>query len=159
MTTPVINFENLVQPHWSMQDKNNAQLAVEFVQTIMNRHDFDAIVQKFSNSEYVQHNRSMTDGINGVVTSLRELTKRFPEFSYDVKRISVDGDMVTLHSHATVNYKHRGNDKKGFNIIDTWRVSEGQLVEHWDAIQPLDNFMRLYYWLTGGAIRNTNGVF
>ncbi|WOG27666.1 hypothetical protein [Endozoicomonas sp. 8E] len=45
------------------------------------------------------------------------------------------------------------------NIIDTWRLENGPIVEHWDSIQALDDFMRFYSLISGGNIRNDNGVF
>ncbi len=152
-------IDSLMNDHWSPSQKQKAETALLFVQHLMNDHNFELIEQQYSNTPYIQHNRSMKDGISGVIDSVRSLTKRFPDFAYEAKNIFVDGDYVILHSHATVNKKHRGNDRKGFNIIDTWRIKDGKLTEHWDAVQPLDSFMRLYYWLTGGAVRNANGVF
>lgn len=159
MTPQTFKLNTLAQPHWTEQQHANAETVLTFIQQLMNQHDFDLIIQKQGETAYRQHNRNMPDGIHGVVNALRKLTKRFPEFSYDVKRIFVDGDNVIVHSHATVQKKHRGNDKKGFNIIDTWTVKDGMLIEHWDVVQPLDSFMRLHYWLTGGSILNNNGVF
>lgn len=159
METIVNKIDSFVKEHWSSSQKQKAEIALDFVQRLMNNHEFELITQQYSNAPYKQHNRSMTDGISGVVHAVGTLTKRFPDFAYEVKNILVDGDYVTLHSHATVNAKHRGNDRKGFNIIDTWLVKDGKLTEHWDAVQPLDNFMRLHYWLTGGAVQNDNGVF
>ena len=71
----------------------------------------------------------------------------------------VDGDKVIVHSHVTTKLKERGNPKKGHNIIDIWRVNNGELEEHWDAVQPIHSFMRFYDWLTGGKFRNTNSYF
>ncbi len=159
MTTKAINKHVFMKQHWSNQDKQNAEVVLDFVQLLMNNHDLDLIEKKYASSQYIQHNRNIGDGITGLVQYFRSLSKQFPEFSYDVKNIMVDGDLVTLHSHATVKKAHRGNDRKGFNIVDTWRIEEGELVEHWDSIQPLDNVMRFYYWITGGKIRNQNGVF
>ena len=159
MDTLKVNLESLKKDNWSNQELDNAKLVIDFVQHIMNNHDFDYIMQTYSDGPYVQHNRSMHDGLSGVVDSVKQLAKRYPDFTYDVKHIFVDGDYVTLHSHATISKQDRGNDKKGFNIMDTWRVKDGKLVEHWDVIQPLDGFMRFYALLTAGAIRNTNGVF
>ena len=94
-----------------------------------------------------------------LVEFVADFAKRVPDYTYDVKRMLVDDDYVTFHSHATIRKAHRGNDKKGLNIIDTWRIKDGTIVEHWDAIQPLDAFMRFYVLLSGGRIRNNNGVF
>ncbi|MCG7908623.1 MAG: polyketide cyclase, partial [Candidatus Thiodiazotropha taylori] len=62
-------------------------------------------------------------------------------------------------SHATLKEKHRGDDSQGLNIVDTWKLEDGRLVEHWDAIQGIDLSMRLYGLFFGGKVRNANGVF
>lgn len=156
---PVIDLQNLVQAHWTEDAKQKAKLAVEFVQLIMNDHNFDEIKRRFSGHSYIQHNRTISDGIDGVLSTLKNLVKNAPEFSYEVKRIFVDGNHVVLHSHATLKAKHRGDDSQGFNIIDTWRVENGQLVEHWDAVEGISFPMRMYSLMTGGKVRNENGVF
>ena len=159
-TIPTIRYEDFHKSHWSDEDQKKGKAVIDFVEHIMNKHDFDYIQKNYGSAAYKQHNRSMVDGIEGILEGMADLTKTFPQFSYEVKHMSVDGDRVTLHSHATMKYKHRGNDKKGLNIIDVWKVdAEGRLVEHWDAVQPLDWFMRLYNLFTGGTIRNSNGVF
>ena len=65
---------------------------------------------------------------------------------------------MIFHFHATVEAKQRGDDCKGFDIIDRWRIADGQVVEHWDAIQPIDRFGRISVLMTGGTIRNANGI-
>lgn len=154
-----IDFESLKQNHWSEQEVQNAKLVADFVLHLMNKHNFDYVKQQYGNDAYVQHNRNIADGVDGLLDNLKQLTKRFPEFTYDVKHIYADGDKVIFHSHATVRKKDRGNDQKGFNIHDVWTIKDGNIVEHWDSIQALDGFMRFYGWLSGGTIRNSNGVF
>ena len=156
---PVIDIAALDQPHWTETERTNARLALEFVQLLMNDHDFDAVRARFGGNTYTQHNRSMADGISGVLEAVEGVVKRFPGYSYDVKSIVASGNRVVLHSHATMRESHRGNDRKGLNIFDTWRVEDGALVEHWDSLQPLDLQMRLYVAMTGGRVRNSNGVF
>lgn len=154
-----IDLNALKKPNWSEKELKNATLATDFVQNLMNNHDFDYVLKHFGNSEYKQYNRNIPDGFNALVEYVRGFAKRFPDYTYDVKQIYVDGDYVIFKSHATINKKHRGNDKKGLNITDTWRIKDGKIVEHWDSIQPIDGFMRFYIWLTGGKIANNNGVF
>ncbi|MEM7600177.1 MAG: nuclear transport factor 2 family protein [Verrucomicrobiota bacterium] len=159
METMKIDLESLRQPHWSPAENENVERITAFVQLLMNDHDFDAVLSKFDNSAYTQHNRNIPDGMSGIVGFLKHFVKRFPEYTYDVKRIHADGDHVIFHSHATIKKGHRGDDTKGMSIIDNWRVEDGQIVEHWDAIQALDGSMRLYALLKGGKIANSNGVF
>ena len=94
-----------------------------------------------------------------IISYVESFAKRFPEYTYDVKHIYADGDFVTFHSHATLKAAHRSNDRKGLNIIDTWKLEDAKIVEHWDALQPLDLFMRFYMFVTGGSFKNNNGVF
>lgn len=156
-----IQFDQAVhdQSHWSSSERDNVALITDFVQRLMNDHDFDHVLTAFESGGYRQHNRNLLEGIPGVVEYVQRLSKRYPDYAYDVKRIFADGDIVIFHSHVTIRKSHRGNDRKGFNIIDAWKVRDGEILDHWDAIQPLDAFMRFFVWLTGGAIRNGNGVF
>lgn len=159
METIAINFETLKKNNWSEEETRNATLCVHFVQTLMNDHAFESVLKEFGNTQYKQHNRAIPDGLEALVGYIKAFAKKYPEYAYDVKHIHVDGNYVIFHSHATLKAKHRGNDKKGFNIIDTWKINNGQIVQHWDAVQPIDGGMRFFIWLTGGKIRNTNGVF
>ena len=156
---PVIEFAALEKEGWTDEERANVALISEFVQLVMNDHDFDEVLAKYDNDSYVQHNRNLPDGLDGLVGFLKEFVSDYPEYSYDVKHIYADGDHVVFHSHATLEKEDRGNDEKGMNIIDIWRVEDGRIVEHWDAIQPLDRSMRLFVLLSGGDIRNSNGVF
>lgn len=159
MTAPAIDIIPLLKDHWTPRERANVERVADFIQLLMNDHDYDAVLSRFDAGTYVQHNRNIPDGIPGLVAYLKDITKRFPEYAYDVKRIDVDGDNVTFHSHATMRAKHRGNDRQGFNIIDTWRLVDGEITDHWDALQPLSFSMRLLGLLTGGKIANSNGVF
>jgi predicted SnoaL-like aldol condensation-catalyzing enzyme len=154
-----IDFQLLKKDSWSNQEEKNVRLLIDFVQHLMNNHNFDYVKKNFSNNVYLQHNRSIPDGMDALVEYVKDFAKKYPDYTYDVRHIYADGDFVIFHSQATIKAKHRGNDKKGLNIIDTWRIVDGKIVEHWDALQPMDGSMRLFTWLTGGKIKNNNGVY
>lgn len=156
---PTIDFNSLQKPNWTEQEQQNAKIITDFVQNLMNEHNFDYILERYNDSAYTQHNRNLPDKVTGLVGFLKDFVEDYPEYSYDVKHIYVDGDYVIFHSHATLNKEDRGNDQQGMNIIDTWRLENGRIVEHWDSIQALDGFMRFYSLISGGDIRNSNGVF
>ena len=159
MDTSTIELDVLRRPSWSAEEDANAAIVADFVRLLMNEHDFDAVRAGYGSSGYVQHNHGIADGIEGVLETVEGLVKRFPDYSYDVKHILVDGDVVTFHSHATLRRSHRGDSRKGFNITDRWRVSDGEIVEHWDSIQPIDLFGRFYALVSGGRVRNDNGTY
>ncbi|KJZ08900.1 polyketide cyclase [Marinomonas sp. S3726] len=157
--TLVIDFKSLQKENWSNEEHQNAKLVADFVQNLMNNHDFDYVLENYNDSAYVQHNRNLPDKVQGLVGFLKDFVEDYPDYTYDVKHIYVDGNYVIFHSHATLEKEDRGNDQKGMNIIDTWRLDQGRIVEHWDSIQALDSFMRLYALMVGGNIENANGVF
>ncbi len=159
MDTLPIEMDSLQRPTWSPEEAANAVLVADLVRLLMNEHDFEAVRQRFGSGDYVQHNHSIADGIEGVIKTVGDLVKRFPDYAYDVKHVFVDGDMVIFHSHATLRTSHRGNPRKGFNITDRWRVVDGEIVEHWDSIQPIDLFARFYVLVSGGKVRNANGTY
>ena len=159
MKTLTVELERLQSNSWTEQEQQNVAVISDFIQKLMNEHDFAYINQQFGHNNYRQHNRNMTEGIAGVIASVSNLVKRYPDYTYDVKHISADGDLVHFHSHVTINKAHRGNDQKGLNIMDTWRVQNGEILEHWDAIQPIDLSTRIFMMMNGGKIQNGNGVF
>lgn len=146
-------------PNWNDTESKNVKLISNFVQDLMINHETEKVISKYNNSSYIQHNRNIPDGMKGIVNYIAKFTKEYPEFTYDVKRIIADGEFVIFHSHATLKKEDRGDDTKGLNIIDTWRVKDGKIVEHWDSIQALDLSMRIFSLLNGGDIKNSNGVF
>jgi predicted SnoaL-like aldol condensation-catalyzing enzyme len=157
--TLIIDLPSLQKTNWSEQEVENAELITDFVQNLMNNHNFSYILEHYNDSSYVQHNRNLPDKVTGLVNFLEEFVEDYPDYAYDVKHIYVDGDYVIFHSHATLDREDRGNDQKGMNIIDTWRIEDGRIVEHWDSIQALDFSMRVYSLISGGEIANSNGVF
>ena len=154
-----ISLEDHFQAHWTDQEKTNASVVVDFFQHLMNEHDFDYTLRTFGEGAYLQHNRQIADQVAGVVTYVQALTRRFPEYGYDVKFIVASGDKVVVHSHVTLKAAHRGNERKGFIITDTFRLENGRLAEHWDAIQPIDLFARFIVLMTGGQVANSNPTF
>ena len=156
---PQIDINNHLQENWTEQETENVKIVVDFFQHLMNEHDFDYTLKKYGVGSYIQHNRAIPNEISGLIGYVKTLTKRFPEYSFDVKRIFADGDFVILHSHTTMKANHRGNEKKGFIITDTFKLKDGKLIEHWDAIQPIDVFSRFLFLITGGSIENNNSTF
>jgi len=159
METIKIDLESLKKDSWSEKEVENAEVVIDFVQNIMNDHNFDYVREKYGNHRYKQHNQSMVDGLDGVLEVVSNFAKRYPDYCYEVKHVYVDGPYVTLHSHATNNRKHRGNPQKGLNIMDTWKVENGEILEHWDAVQPIHGSMRFLFWMIGGKFRNKNTYF
>lgn len=156
---PKIEVNKHMNDHWTEEEKKHVNIVVDFFQHLMNEHDFDYTLKTYGKGSYTQHNRSIPNEMPGLVSYVKTMTKRFPEYSFDVKRIYADGDYVILHSHTTMKAKHRGDETKGFIITDTFKFKDGRLSEHWDAIQPVDFFSRILFLMTGGSVKNSNPTF
>lgn len=77
---------------------------------------------------YLQHSSLAADGSAG----LRELVANLPAgFRYDLHRVIADGDLVALHG----TYHGFGPDP--LVAFDIFRVADGKLAEHWDALAPV----------------------
>jgi len=151
-------YDEFIKTHWTDEERANLQIVANFVEGIKAK-KFNDVIAQYTDSPYVQHNRSVQSGVRAIVETNRKLAKQFPEFTLTAKHVYVDGEFVAFHSHVTLKAKHRGNDGKGLNVVDIWKVTDGKIVEHWDSLQPLDFMSRLVLLLTGGAVRNKNGVF
>jgi predicted SnoaL-like aldol condensation-catalyzing enzyme len=76
---------------------------------------------------YVQHSSMAADGPDGI----RQLVSNLPAgFRYDLHRVVADGDLVALHG------TYHGFGPEPLVAFDIFRVAEGKLAEHWDALAP-----------------------
>ncbi|MEW1845816.1 nuclear transport factor 2 family protein [Nonomuraea angiospora] len=50
----------------------------------------------------------------------------------DLKRVIAEDDHVMLHYHMVPP-----GDGRGIAVVDIWRMVDGQIVEHWDVVQPV----------------------
>lgn len=112
-----IDFEAFAKVHWSEQEIQHVTLIIDFIQPLMNNHDFDPFTEKYDNHSYTQHNRGVPDGMPASITYVKDFAPTYPEYTYDVKHIYADGNVVIFHAHATLKVVPRGNEEKGLNIV------------------------------------------
>jgi predicted SnoaL-like aldol condensation-catalyzing enzyme len=78
--------------------------------------------------DYIQHSALAADGPEG----LRQLIRTLPaDFRYDPHRVIADGDLVALHG------TYHGFTTERLVAFDIFRVRDGELAEHWDALAPV----------------------
>lgn len=88
--------------------------------------DLSAIESYFA-VDYTQHSQIAADGPEG----LRVLAGNLPEgFRYEPVRAIADGDLVLTHGI------YHGFAEVPLVAFDLFRVSDGKIVEHWDALTP-----------------------
>src|SRR6202167_2749230 len=77
---------------------------------------------------YIQHNPLVADGIDGVMSFLKQVG-RVP---CEVKRIAIDGDLAFVHGRYLNLF---GQEIAG---VDIFRFDvDGKIVEHWAVLQPV----------------------
>lgn len=94
--------------------------------------DFDetAIRQLYSGN-YIQHNPNVPTGLEPVIGLLPVLMGA--GFGYETHRMIEDGDLLLTHT------TYHNAEVFGANRVvafDLWRIEDGKVAEHWDAIIP-----------------------
>ncbi|MBD9381497.1 nuclear transport factor 2 family protein [Achromobacter sp. ACM02] len=113
------------------QEAANKVAVLAFYEKGLNQKDADAAL-KYVGDRYVQHNPNAADGPEGFRKFIAFLRDKFPQSRSEIKRVFTDGDYVILHVHAV-----RQPGDRGSAIIDIFRLEQGKIVEHWDAVQPI----------------------
>lgn len=109
----------------------NRELAAAFFEEFFNQHDFSA-VERYLHPDYVQHDWDVPPGRAGFRANFEKVFSIFPKFSVRVRRILCDGDLV-----AVCGYGVTDPGKIEVLVVDTYRVKDGLLYEHWGTVQPL----------------------
>ena len=124
------------------QAEANRKVVLDFYEKGLNQKDADAAIALMGN-RYVQHNPNAADGPEGFRKFIGFLREKFPNSRSEIKRSFVDGDYVILHVHAV-----REPGTSGSAIVDIFKLEDGKIVEHWDAVQPIPE-----------TSANNNGMF
>ncbi|MET1072758.1 MAG: nuclear transport factor 2 family protein [Umezawaea sp.] len=106
---------------------DNKDLVVKAAGELFGAKDPSA-VDRWVAPDYRQHSSLAADGpeaLRGLVSSLPA------DFRYEGARVIADGDLVALHG------TYHGFGPVPLVAFDLFRVRDGRLVEHWDALTPV----------------------
>jgi len=112
-------------------EERNIRLVLEMYERVLQPLD-STHVPRYFHPDYRQHNPMATDGAAGLMAFLDGGRQQFPHAKHHLKRIFADGDYVIVHTHVVLQ-----PGTPGFSAIDSLRIEDGMLAEHWDAIQPV----------------------
>jgi predicted SnoaL-like aldol condensation-catalyzing enzyme len=112
---------------------SSRQVVLAYVKEL-EAHKLREAVMTYISPDFKQHSPHIADG--------RDALLRYHESKLNgpggalvhstIFHILADGDLVLLHRHQT-----RGPGDRGMVYADLFRVKNGQIVEHWDVIQPV----------------------
>lgn len=104
----------------------NRELVLQAVAELFGDRDPSA-VDRWVAPTYRQHSALAADGPD----ALRQLVVGLPDnFRYERVRVLADGDLVALHG------VYHGFGPEALVAFDIFRVEDGKLAEHWDALHP-----------------------
>lgn len=123
--TPVITAAT------STQLEKNKNTVTAFYEEVINNKDFNA-ASKYLGSRYTQHNPNAADGPQGLKQFIEFLQKNYPNAHSEIKQVIAENDYVVLHVHSI-----REPGTRGRAIFDLFKLENGKIVEHWDAVQDI----------------------
>ena len=109
------------------QEKQNIQLVWEGMGAILETKN-EAVVDASFAEDFIQHNPWAKDGLAHVKEMLQF------DFGYKAVRWVADGDIMAYHGYYTAPNPLGDHP---LLCVDAWRVENGKIKEHWDALWPM----------------------
>ncbi|HEY0282863.1 MAG TPA: nuclear transport factor 2 family protein [Rhizomicrobium sp.] len=121
----------------------NKKLVLDMADMLFVQHKVDQAIDTYFAPGYIQHNPMAADGSEAIRTFFKGFYAGNPQATIEVKRALADGDLVAIHYKAKFT-----PDERGYAVVDIFRIENGKIAEHWDAVQPIPE-----------KSANTNGMF
>ena len=110
---------------------SNKEIVKRGMDALFQDHD-DAAMREYYDRDYIQHNPHVPTGLDPVIGLLPVFQQS--KLSYTTHRFISDNDLVLTH---TTYHNAEVFGAKQVVAFDIWRVADGKIKEHWDAIIPL----------------------
>ena len=107
------------------------KLAADFFREVFTEHNLDA-VNKYLHPDYIQHDYDVPPGREGFRKNFEKVFEIFPQFDVKIKHIIEDGDMIAIHGYGIT-----APGKIEVLVVDTYKMKDGLLYEHWGTVQAL----------------------
>jgi predicted SnoaL-like aldol condensation-catalyzing enzyme len=135
-----------IKANTPMDTLSNKQKVLSFYKLIVGQRKAE-LIPEFVLDDYKQHNPTVAQGragITGMINYLKTLPPPPEGAKSPIIRAIEEGDLVVTHLDIQFMGKH-------MVVIDLFKLKNGMLAEHWDAIQEMPD-------QTGLAITATNGT-
>lgn len=112
-----------------MEQNINEQIVTAFYKKVIGEQDLE-YAKKIVTENYIQHNPHVKTGKDGFLEAIKFL-KKMPKPKNTPKpfmRIIADNEYVVVH----LSVEYGGQNKI---VLDMFRIENGLIAEHWDAIQ------------------------
>jgi len=136
----VLSFQSLAETNAISDISQAERIVVDFYDKIFVQHGGDVrkVATQYVHEGYIQHNPWVATGREAFITAFSQVVKKRTASKRTViKRVITSGDYVVLHVHAYDTTKN-GPGSAG---VDTFRVVDGKIMEHWDVWQAIPEKM------------------
>jgi len=117
------------------QEEANKLLTLVAYDGLFNHHQLLFLDLFFAGENYIQHNPLVPNGTAALAAVLDFIAP--PGSLLRFHHTVADGDLVFVHSQSLPPGADPNNEFTGLAVADIFRVVNGKIVEHWDAIQPV----------------------
>jgi len=108
------------------QESKNKAFVLEAFDALFNRRDY-AAAEKYWSPKYIQHSAHIPPGREGLFGLVKAGP---PDMRYENAMTVAEGDYVLLRGR----FKNVGQPAH-WVVVDTVRLEDGRLAEHWDVIE------------------------
>ena len=109
----------------------NKQLVRAFVDDILGTGRMEKLAGYFNGDKYIQHNPQIADNLSGLGSALQAMAAQGITMKYErVHKVLGEGNFVLVVSEGAFGGKQT-------SFYDLFRVENGKIAEHWDAIETI----------------------
>ena len=112
------------------------QVVTQFLHEFYIEKQVRSSFEKWVDPGYIQHNPYAQTGREAAITFLEGFVKGNPGQKTTIHRIIADGNLVAAHLHGR-NENGTPEEKRGFAVVDIFRVEGCKVMEHWDVLSPV----------------------
>jgi predicted SnoaL-like aldol condensation-catalyzing enzyme len=126
----------------------NKALVREVFDRVINGRD-PALAARYYAPDYIQHNPRVAAGLAGLQALLSYLFAAFEDLFGDLTLVLAEGDLVMalVDWRGTQTGPFAGRPASGrqitFRSAEIFRIQDGLLVEHWDAVENTEMMVAL----------------
>ena len=112
----------------------NKKVVNGFLTNVLLNGQMDKVTTYINPTKYLQHNSAVADGLDGFAAAMKYFAENDMVMVYEkVHQVLGQGNYVLSMSEGKFGKAPGGH----VAFYDLFRIENGQIVEHWDAIQPI----------------------
>ena len=113
--------------------ENTRKIVTNFITDVLQGKNPEKTAEYFDGNNYIQHNISIADGLDGLGAALKALTEQGIQMIYDKTYfVLACGDYALGISEGSFGGAHT-------SYYDLFRVENGKIAEHWDVMETISD--------------------